>query len=129
MKHKHAELMAQYAQDAMDTDEPWLRWEFYSKTFGGWIDCHVVAPSWYEQTEYRRKPQTRTITIPETIVFRAGRNISMKPRTQEISLRDYLASNAMQGMMSYDSTRSDKIISQYAYSLADEMLKAREVKP
>ena len=61
MKHKHAELMVEYAKDAMEINEPWLRWQFYSKTFGRWIDCHAVAPSWYEQTEYRRKPQTINI--------------------------------------------------------------------
>ena len=25
--HKHANLMLQYAQDAMETDKPWERWE------------------------------------------------------------------------------------------------------
>ena len=31
MKHKHAELMMQYAQDAMETDKPWERWESFIK--------------------------------------------------------------------------------------------------
>ena len=31
MKHKHAELMMQYAQDAMETDKPWERWEVFIK--------------------------------------------------------------------------------------------------
>jgi len=26
--HKHADLMLQYAQDAMETDKPWERWEY-----------------------------------------------------------------------------------------------------
>ena len=28
MKHKHADLMLQYAEDAMETDRPWERWEW-----------------------------------------------------------------------------------------------------
>lgn len=28
MKHPHAELMKQYAEDAMETDKPWERWEY-----------------------------------------------------------------------------------------------------
>ena len=53
-KHKHAELMALYAQDAMKTDEPWTRWEYYvsyNKTWEG-LQTH---PAWYTQNQYRRK--------------------------------------------------------------------------
>ena len=128
MKHKHAELMAQYALDAMETNEPWLRWEFYNKTFGRRIDSHVVTPSWYEQTEYRRKPQTKNMTIPEdaeTIVFRPERNIVMEPRIQEISLRDYFAAKAMASMIVHDARA--KVV-EWAYLLADAMIEARKVK-
>lgn len=133
MKHKHAELMAQYALDAMETNEPWLRWQFYSKAFGRWIDCSVVAPSWYEQTEYRRKPQTKNMTIPEdaeTIVFRPGRNFVMKPRTQEISLRDYFAANALIGLLSFGnpSIQDKTAFTNKAYRYADSMLESREVE-
>jgi len=44
-----------------------------------------------------------------------------------MSLRDYFAAKAMQGMMSYDSCRLDKVTASHAYSMADAMLKAREV--
>lgn len=27
-KHKHADIMLQYALDAMETREPWKRWEW-----------------------------------------------------------------------------------------------------
>jgi len=67
MKHMHAELMAQYAQDAMETDEPWERWEFRDFDVD-WSDCRG-HPSWMEHRQYRRKPQTitRTITYPEPL--------------------------------------------------------------
>ena len=39
MKHKHAELMMQYAQDAMETIEPWRNWEAYNTHDRKWNDC------------------------------------------------------------------------------------------
>lgn len=38
-KHKHADLMMQYAQDAMETDKPWLRWEYQEEQSSIWRDC------------------------------------------------------------------------------------------
>ena len=32
-KHIHAELMKQYAEDAMTTDEPWKLWEAYDDIY------------------------------------------------------------------------------------------------
>ena len=64
--HKHAALMLQYAQDAMETDKPWLRWEH---TFNArWYGCDQ-HPSWDREIEYRRKPHTMTytVTIPEPL--------------------------------------------------------------
>lgn len=53
--HKHAELMAQYAQDARETNEPWERWQVNEGD--GWIDC-CHHPCWWESFDYRRKPKT-----------------------------------------------------------------------
>lgn len=54
-KHVHAELMAQYAQDALETDRPWERWEFRNSS-RKWKskDTH---PDWNPDHEYRRKPR------------------------------------------------------------------------
>ena len=55
-KHIHAELMMQYAQDAMETPEPWERWEMYGKVTGSWIslgECFF----WRPENQYRRKPK------------------------------------------------------------------------
>ena len=56
MKHKHAELMAQYAQDAMETNKPWERWEIKHSRTEEWRQCNNNPP-WQVDMEYRRKPQ------------------------------------------------------------------------
>ena len=62
MKHKHAELMMQYAQDAMETDKPWERWEMKYPTEKDWLtlDCN---PLWQGAIEYRRKPKMISVTL------------------------------------------------------------------
>ena len=62
MKHKHAEIMMQYAQDAMETDKPWERWEMYGKVTGGWFslgECFF----WRPENQYRRKPKMIRVTL------------------------------------------------------------------
>lgn len=64
--HVHAELMALYAEDAKETDEPWERWQerapleyprsiyrYYDED--GYTTC-VRHPSWDLRYQYRRKP-------------------------------------------------------------------------
>lgn len=71
-KHPHAELMMQYAQDAMETDKPWERWQSrcqINSSEGLWRDCKS-NPAWCEGTEYRRKPRTININgfeVPEPL--------------------------------------------------------------
>ena len=64
--HKHAALMLQYAQDAMETDKPWERWEVKvaadvqpNVMFQG-MSFH---PEWYVCNEYRRKPQPIKVSV------------------------------------------------------------------
>lgn len=64
-KHVHAELMAQYAQDALETDRPWERWQVKGPEMithvsnprdkDGYITCEC-HPSWHPSHVYRRKP-------------------------------------------------------------------------
>jgi hypothetical protein len=61
-RHKHAELMAMYAQDALKTDTPWKFWQFQRPCFGGWNDCDY-HPEWVSECNYRRKPQEHTVTL------------------------------------------------------------------
>jgi len=56
MSHPHAKLMAEYAQDAAETDTPWERWELCIPTFSNnafhGLDDH---PRWEPDRIYRRK--------------------------------------------------------------------------
>lgn len=63
--HPHAEAMAQYARDAVETDTPWRRWQVDSGN--GWRPCQS-SPRWVRSCRYRRKPRTITINgheVPE----------------------------------------------------------------
>lgn len=53
MKHKHAELMKQYAEDAKLTNTPWEYWEYFDITLNKWVKC-TMPISFLENTEYRR---------------------------------------------------------------------------
>ena len=50
--HPHADLIAQYAQDAAETDAPHERWE--ECVCGKWEDFDR-APQWFPHRQYRRK--------------------------------------------------------------------------
>lgn len=54
-RHIHADLMMQYAQDALETDKPWERWEYMnlSLTFVKLPE----NPTWNVAVAYRRKPK------------------------------------------------------------------------
>ena len=59
--------MAQYAQDALETETPWERWQFRPVGAKNWLDgsCGI---GFSDLCEYRRKPRTLmtyTVTIPE----------------------------------------------------------------
>ena len=63
--HIHAELMTQYAEDAMTHAKPWELWQFLGSL--GWSSCGE-SPRWNETKEYRRKPKTHYVhgvEIPE----------------------------------------------------------------
>lgn len=63
--HIHAKLMAIYAQDAAETDEPWRRWEFCYRDEWTALTTH---PIWRADVMYRRKPKTININgfeVPE----------------------------------------------------------------
>ena len=64
-KHVHADLMKLYAEDAMETDKPWLRWEFYAHE--KWITFEHGGPSWVVGSCYRRKPNNVIVNGFEVI--------------------------------------------------------------
>ena len=59
-KHIHADLMMEYAQDALETDTPWEYWEFMVTEEGEWWGCGM-NPDWHPEVLFRRKPKTRTV--------------------------------------------------------------------
>ena len=65
MGHIHAELMAQYAEDAKWHERPWELWEHGDGT--EWTNC-TAHPCWHKSHIYRRKPRTvqiGDIEVPE----------------------------------------------------------------
>ena len=65
MGHIHAELMAQYAEDAKGHERPWELWEHGDGT--EWTSC-TAHPCWHKSHIYRRKPRTvqiGDIEVPE----------------------------------------------------------------
>ena len=71
MGHIHAELMAQYAEDAKVHDKPWELWQHVIS--GTWVDC-VIHPLWRTDRQYRRKPRSimiGDIEVPEPCKFPA----------------------------------------------------------
>lgn len=69
MKHKHAYNMLAYAQDAQESDTPWVNWEFDSEKLEGWRRC-TTHPEWREFNNYRRRIKTIRIgayDVPEPL--------------------------------------------------------------
>lgn len=68
-KFIHADNLALYTQDANETDEPWLRWQYLSLSDNQWYDC--TDPTRFSPiTKYRRKPRTVRIgefDVPEPV--------------------------------------------------------------
>jgi len=88
--HKHAELMMEYAKDAMETETPWERWEYFDNQV--WRPLRQVYPIWFTNTQYRRKPKTININgheVPE-------------PYRGEMSLGVYYYTPILWGQTGYD---------------------------
>lgn len=67
--HPHAESMLLYAQDALETDKPWERWEVKRADRENWLNMSN-HPAWISDYNYRRKPQTilvNGIEVPEPV--------------------------------------------------------------
>lgn len=54
MKHPHAELMALYAKDALETDTPYLYWQVQKKAKEKWYNL-TQHPTWSVDDNYRTK--------------------------------------------------------------------------
>jgi hypothetical protein len=54
--HPHAELMAEFVKDALETSEPWERWEYREKNSTIWNKLSYM-PCWVVSMDYRRIPR------------------------------------------------------------------------
>ena len=70
--HPHAELMAQYAEDAKTSPHPWTQWEFEDNV--GWAELRG-HPLWNPFVKYRRKRD----------VIKAGEYEFPKPHSTKIA--------------------------------------------
>ena len=88
--HVHAELMAQYAEDAMTHAEPWKLWQVWQVKAddGAWWDCGA-HPRWANDTEYRRKPNTKLIHGVEIPVFEFTPKVGEKYYVANVGLPEF----------------------------------------
>ena len=78
--HIHAAEMAQYAEDALQTDRPWERWECLESYPPGtryplWQNC-ALNPSWNLTTMFRRKTPRPEKTIVKCYYNKISGSIS-----------------------------------------------------
>jgi len=52
--HPHAQLMLEYAYDALQSEQPWTKWIYKPKGFDCWIPCEA-NPRWTIDWQYKRK--------------------------------------------------------------------------
>lgn len=69
-QHKHAKEMMQFAKDALETDKPWERWQWYYPVDGvsNWQDCVSEQDMWCKDFKYRRKPEMMRATCADGTV-------------------------------------------------------------
>ena len=65
-KHKHADLMKQYAEDASNHEFPYMLWQY--KIGDRWRDL-MKHPVWDYDTEYRRKPIEQSEFVKLSLEF------------------------------------------------------------
>ena len=67
--HKHAELMAMYAEDTYRTDKPWELWEMRFPANKTWSNCTDGDMHFSSMFEYRRKPKKKSQNCVAVISF------------------------------------------------------------
>ena len=58
MTHKHAELIAKFAEVAKITDQPHKQFQYLSRKHGGWRTFKKGNPKWNPNVAYRFKRET-----------------------------------------------------------------------
>ncbi len=91
MKHKHAELMMQYAQDAMTTDKPWELWEARAHPKHDWF-VMKGHPCWSVDFEYRRKPKKTKEQVARELLTSAYETLAKAVTALNIEDLEYVES-------------------------------------
>ena len=60
--HPHAELIRQYAEDEIGYEQPYCLWELKTHEEAEWLNAST-HPSFTPSHQYRRKPETITVTF------------------------------------------------------------------
>jgi hypothetical protein len=93
-KHIHADLILQYAQDAMESETPWEKWEYSDVNVRTrWVSCEQ-HPSWSINNTYRRKPKTIVVNG-----FTVNAPMDKEPEHASLYFYPYINSNEF-----YDET-------------------------
>lgn len=79
-KHPHAELMKQYAEDAMKSKEPWDLWLTRKNGDCNWVRC-ASNPVWSECYEYKRRA---SVVMVGGIEFPEPYNLSTKTNPDDV---------------------------------------------
>ena len=113
MRHTHAKSMAQYAQDAMETEKPWERWEHKSQGRKSFHRCIDYLLDWNPRTEYRRiKPKTekqwKWVVIPYPLTNEPW--ITSEHRTEAFMNKRYSEGVGIVTCQRIDSTMIEKVI-------------------
>lgn len=66
--HKHAEIMALYAEKAAETNKPWQYFE-YKDSAGEWHSLQAM-PSFHETREYRLKGERKVVDL--SVLIKSG---------------------------------------------------------
>lgn len=77
MSHENADKMMMYAKDAMETSNPWRRWQVYRTVDDMWVTC-TTHPNWELEKIRRVQPVVVIngfdVPLPISKVLPIGRN-------------------------------------------------------
>jgi len=65
--HVHAENMRLYAEDALETSEPWKRWQRWNAFLGCWVNLEAAC-GWSPNILYCRKPKTIKVIVGDRVI-------------------------------------------------------------
>ncbi len=95
MSHKYAKQMLEYAKDAQETDKPWERWQFFSRTCNNWVNC-TNPIDWDDRPlidNYRKKPGIDNVLKFDMIINEIKKNFNIIDVNCSVEIRDFIRSD------------------------------------